>query len=90
MTKYSNQPAISYEVKKMIGVKMREINADGNVEALRRYEAHIDKEEKAYESYLAEIEDNLGDMMDEMIDAHRSISEKYGFEDKLVNFINER
>jgi hypothetical protein len=69
---------------------MREINADGNVEALRRYEAQTDKEEKAYEAYLAEIEDSLGDMMDDMIDTHRSISEKYGFEDKLVNFINER
>ena len=69
---------------------MREINADGNVEALRRYEAQIDENERAYEAYQEEMNESIGYLIDELIDLHREINDKYGFEDKLITFIEER
>jgi hypothetical protein len=69
------------------GLKM---NVDGNLEALRRYENQIDKQEILYEEYIEEMNDSIGYLIDELIDLHRQINDKYGFEDKLVDFVAER
>ena len=69
------------------GLKM---NIDGNLEALRKYETKIDKQEISYEEYIEEMNDSIEYLIDELIDLHRQINDKYGFEDKLVDFVAER
>jgi len=56
------------------------MNTDGNLEALRRYEEQVDKDEKEYEYVINTLRDNYGDMLDEFTEAVRSACKEHGYE----------
>jgi len=55
------------------------MDTDGNLEALRRHEAEVDKEEAAYEAMNDELMTYLASDVEELRELHKQITEKYGF-----------
>ena len=62
---------------------------DGNLEALKRYEEHIDAEDARYETFLAALESEVLPLYEEALAAFKALQKLYGYSDTDQDFCSE-
>jgi len=62
---------------------------DGNLAALQKYEAEIEKMERNYEDFETEIEDlKIEERLQELLNEFNSLTEKYGIEEDFNEYFD--
>ena len=61
-----------------------------NSEALSRYEDEVTENELRYEKYQEEVEEACGKLCDKLIETFNEITDKYGYDVVVTEYIEER
>jgi len=63
---------------------------DGNLMALEKYEREIEEKEKRYDYFIAQVENILGDSIDNLIAEFNAIAKDNEIEMSLIDYLKDR